>query len=355
MKKIGVGIGIFLCIVFFAGCKNEKESTSKGSSESINVSEKYSSTKTTKSSTESSTTNQSSVVSSEVKKEPASNPNAAFFSQLPKEFTFTSGAGGWQTVLTMDGKGGFTGVYTDYDASEVRRCDFKGTFKDVEPVSDYEYKMAIDNLEITGPQAGREGNYELIPTDRIYGLDDANEIRVYLPGRSTADLPQEFIGWMNHTGKLTYNNLESEIPFYGLYNVGGKQGFFSEDVAGYREKLEQQSKEKQNNSPVNMVGNWTITYTDDSTIGSFEVNADGSGVIHSTTALMGQEGDLPFDGIEFKPDEEATWKNGYFIRFKKPMTHNDLVMEKRVVLVDQNNFRMISYTGSGVNNGSIKR
>lgn len=232
---------------------------------------------------------------------------------------------------------------------------FQRAFQKVEQLSDYEYKMNIENLEVTGPQAGMEDKYELIPTDRIYGLDDAEEIRIYLPGRSTTDLPKEFLEWMYHPLKLTYGNLEPELPFYGLYNVNGKQGFASEDVVGHREKLQEQMKEKQHSAPVNMVGNWTITYTDDSTLGSFEVKEDGSGVLHSTTALMGQEGELPFDEIEFKADTEANWENGYFIRFKKPMAHNDLVMEKRIVLVDQNTFRMVSYTDSGINSGTIKR
>ncbi|MBO0453902.1 hypothetical protein [Candidatus Enterococcus murrayae] len=353
MKKVIMGLGICLCLVSIAGCKTEKKSTSKESSGVVKVLEKYSSTKMTKSSTEAREEVKNS--SSDSISELSSDPNAAFFSQLPKEFTFTSGAGGWQTVLKMDGKGGFTGIYADYDASEVHQCDFKGNFKNVEQISEFEYKMSIGNLEVTGPQAGREGKYEVIPTDRIYGLDDANEMRVYLPGRSTTDLPKEFIDWMYHPMKLTYDNLEPELPFYGIYNVGSKQGFSSEDVEGYREKMTAQVQEKQNDAPVNMTGNWTIKYTDDSTIGSFEVKEDGSGVIHSTTTLMGQEGDLPFDEIEFKKDVDASWDNGYYIRFKKPMEHNDLLMEKRVVLVDQNNFRMISYTESGVNNGSINR
>ena len=355
MKKVVMGVGVCLCLVSFTGCKTEKVKSNKESSNSIKVSEVYSSTSTkaSESSTEVRTESRSSTSESSVA--PVSNPNVEFFSKLPKEFTFTSGAGGWQTVLTMDGEGGFNGVYTDYDATEVHQSDFKGNFRNVEQVSEFEYKMDITNLEVTGPQAGRKGNYEVIPTDRIYGLDEAQEIRVYLPGRSTADLPKEFIDWMYHPLKLTYDDLEPELPFYGLYNVGGKQGFSSEDVEGYREKIAAQVEENKNDTPVNMIGNWTIKYTDDSTIGSFEVNADGSGVIHSTTALMGQEGEFPFDEIEFKTDTEASWENGYLIRFKKPMAHNDLVMEKRVVLVDQNNFRMISYTGSGINNGTISR
>ncbi|MGM0112125.1 hypothetical protein [Enterococcus sp. DIV0187] len=346
MKKIVVGIGLCICLVNLAGCKTEKEAANKESNSS-KISETYSLPHSKTENAESSDIRQ--------KSKPETNEDTALFSQLPEEFTFSSGAGGWRTVLTMDGKGGFTGIYTDYDASEVHRCDFKGRFKKVEQLSDYEYKMNIENLEVTGPQAGMEDKYELIPTDRIYGLDDAEEIRIYLPGRSTTDLPKEFLEWMYHPLKLTYGNLEPELPFYGLYNVNGKQGFASEDVVGHREKLQEQMKEKQHSAPVNMVGNWTITYTDDSTLGSFEVKEDGSGVLHSTTALMGQEGELPFDEIEFKADTEANWENGYFIRFKKPMAHNDLVMEKRIVLVDQNTFRMVSYTDSGINSGTIKR
>ena len=75
--------------------------------------------------------------------EPSDDPAAAqaaadsLFSQLKNlEFYFSSGAGGWRTILHIDGSGGFSGTYSDSDMGSGEdgiwgiqyRCDFTGQF-----------------------------------------------------------------------------------------------------------------------------------------------------------------------------------------------------------------------------------
>ena len=46
---------------------------------------------------------------------PTQKPFDNLFEVLPNEFTFLSGVGAWQTVLTIEDDGSFVGKYTDSD------------------------------------------------------------------------------------------------------------------------------------------------------------------------------------------------------------------------------------------------
>jgi hypothetical protein len=55
-----------------------------------------------------------------------------------------------------------------------------------------------------------------------YGLDNADEFYIYLPGAAISELPEEFLFWANIrmiADDSTY------LDVYGIYNVGGEEGF----------------------------------------------------------------------------------------------------------------------------------
>lgn len=263
-----------------------------------------------------------------------------FFASLPREFVFTSGAGGWQTILTVDENGNFSGDYRQGNNQGIYRCLFEGTFSGVEKISDFEYKMKATNLRVIGPEEGTlSPSGEIInPTDRMYGMDDADEIRIYLPGRKTADLPEGFLSWMYSPNKLSYENTEPELPFYGLYNVKGSQGFYGDKAS----------------SPVKMTGEWVFENSDGSEAGRMDISTDGTGTVHSTEALTGEIGDFSFNKILFEEDPNATWENGYILKFLNAQS-SEVILERRIVVSDSNTLRIISYTASGINNGQIIR
>ncbi len=173
------------------------------------------------------------------------NPIDAF-AVLPEKFTFASGAGGWWTDVHINADGTFSGFYEDGDMGATGEgypngtryeCRFSGAFTDVRRASEFEYAMRIASLHTEGV----EGEEKIIDGVKVitagpYGFDDAGEFRLYLTGKKIAELPDAYVGWVGGTwaggvlwgGSLPASGPET-LPFYGLYNVGGEQGFYSDD------------------------------------------------------------------------------------------------------------------------------
>jgi hypothetical protein len=102
-------------------------------------------------------------------------------------------------------------------------CDFTGKFTSPIKIGDFEYLMNCESLT----QQGAEGEEEIIDgvkyiTSTPYGFDNAGEFRLYLPGKKLSELPAEYQDWIRSA--ITDGD---EIDFYGLYNIGGEQGFSS--------------------------------------------------------------------------------------------------------------------------------
>lgn len=277
--------------------------------------------------------------------------NSEFFASLPEKFTFTSGAGGWQTVLTMDGKGGFTGIYADYDNDQVTRCDFKGSFKDVQKISDLEYSMKIANLKITGPEAGMEGNYKIKPVNEVYGIVEGDEVKVYLPGRQTSDLPERFLGWMYGPLKLTYENPETNLPFFALFTMTQEAGFSSDEIEGLREKYKPQPK----STPVSMEGKWAFKNPQGEIKNYLTVGTNKEdGSKYNVYSPAEGPGASPVETITFTPDNEASWEKGYWLTLSSAQSNTPLV-KLRIAIINDNKMNIISNTSSGVLQGTIDR
>ena len=168
----------------------------------------------------------------------------SLFSQLKNlEFYFSSGAGGWRTVLHIDGSGGFSGTYSDSDMGSGEngihriqmRCDFSGQFTQPVRVNDYTWSVRIGEIAYE-KEAGTE---EVIDGTQYcytgpYGLEDAEDILIYLPGAPLGQLSQEFRSWVGY-----YGNTRDELPFYALNNAVHQQGFSSYDrLESIRDSLE---------------------------------------------------------------------------------------------------------------------
>lgn len=152
-------------------------------------------------------------------------------------FNFASGAGGWWTEFTMNGDGSFKGNYhdseigsmgRDYPKGTVYVCKFSGRFTGVKRISGLEYSMELESLEYdaSGRSWIEDGIRYIAGTP--YGLDNAKELRVYLPGSKTSELPAPFVDWVSMPN--AWSRPPAELPFWGLYNVNGEQGFFSAEA-----------------------------------------------------------------------------------------------------------------------------
>ena len=167
-------------------------------------------------------------------------PGFSFADVADREFFFSSGAGGWCTVLYIDEDGTFEGSFRDSDMGSTGEgypngtlyfCDFKGSFTEPEKVNDYTYKFRLKEISFAD-EVGKEENNDgirYIYSD-AYGLNDSEYFFMYLPGTPLAELSEEFLQWIGY-----YNGLEdttdTELPFYALYNVEQEYGFSSYDYS----------------------------------------------------------------------------------------------------------------------------
>lgn len=178
--------------------------------------------------------------------EPVEEEGFSFDSFADLRFCFSSGAGAWSTLMTVRADGSFSGEYWDSDMGDtgdgypggtVYRCDFAGEFTELVKVNDYTYSMQIRRISYekeAGTEEIRDG-VRYCYSD-AYGLDEARDILIYLPGAPLDELPEEYRSWVGYYD-LT-GSTETELPFYGLYNENAQCGFSSYDmVESFRDML----------------------------------------------------------------------------------------------------------------------
>ncbi len=154
------------------------------------------------------------------------------------QFKFSSGSGGWYTALDIYADGSFEGTYHDADIGEtgegypngtVRHSDFSGHFTSPEQVDDTTYVFQIADISYaheTGEEIDSEEGVLYVYTD-AYGLENAENLYLYLPGSRLTELPEYFLNW---TGYANYGQEALEryrLPFYGLFNEAAQEGFSS--------------------------------------------------------------------------------------------------------------------------------
>lgn len=156
------------------------------------------------------------------------------------EFWYGSGAGAWCTTLTVNDDGTFEGNYHDSDMGDsgddfpngtCYSCTFIGKFTEPEQVNAYTYSVKIDRIDLekkVDTEEIRDGVKYIY--SQPYGVYDATEILFYKQGAPIKELPEEYRSWVGY-GNL--NDLtETELPFYGLFNVNTGDGFSSTPLSG---------------------------------------------------------------------------------------------------------------------------
>lgn len=150
------------------------------------------------------------------------------FAQMPEEFVFSYGAGGWESVIHIADDGSFIGHYYDYDLGETGEeypkgvvwiCDFSGTF--TEPVQKSESVWATQLESLSQEREKGEVYYEdgyCYTVTEPRGFEKAEEFLIYLPGTPAAD-----------TYYGVYYDMEA-VPEgrYSLFNVNGECEFVAQ-------------------------------------------------------------------------------------------------------------------------------
>ena len=156
----------------------------------------------------------------------------SLFEEMPEEFVYASGAGGWATNLYLEDDGSFTGAYHDSDMGDVGAdypngtiyvSEFYGTFTEPVQLDDYTWEVQIGSLFWDGKPGDSyiEDGIRYVYTEP-FGMEPAGTFYIYLPGSDLEILPDEFVSCM-----MAFMNTQEEetLPFYGIYNEEATAGF----------------------------------------------------------------------------------------------------------------------------------
>lgn len=136
-------------------------------------------------------------------------------------FLFTSGAGGWATLLTINKDGTFSGDYhdsemgtvgADFDGT-VYTCTFSGRFSEPAMIDENTYSMHVDSLSCDNPPGEEyiEDGIKYIYSEP-YGIEDGADFTVFLPESDTDNMSEDFIMW----AKNEYYFEGNKLPVIGL-------------------------------------------------------------------------------------------------------------------------------------------
>lgn len=162
------------------------------------------------------------------------------------QFTYIPGsdagqdiAVGGQTGMRIQEDGSFSASYYAMDMEDTGEDYQGGTMyygsgfgQIAEPVrvDDYTYKAKVES--ITYSEAGEEslqGDMCMVYTE-VYGLEEAEEFMIYLPGKKVAQLPEAYIKGVKEQLCDENGNLPETLPFYGIFNESTQTGFVGEEI-----------------------------------------------------------------------------------------------------------------------------
>lgn len=151
---------------------------------------------------------------------------------FPRAFSHMSGVGGWSTELYVAEDGSFEGCYFRHslaeasDLWEMYTCEFTGKFSPPKKVNEYTYSMQLEELTIGPAEQGIEGseNFTQVDEEAAPGIEGGEEFLLYLSGAPLDELPEEFVWWVK--APVGIKDDETMLPWYGLYNVQEKLGWF---------------------------------------------------------------------------------------------------------------------------------
>lgn len=145
-------------------------------------------------------------------------------------FIFSSGAGAWETDLSVDADGNFSGMFHDsemgdtgegYPSGSIYFSEFFGRFGQLEKVDDYTYATTIESIEYVNEPGTEEIKDEMrYKYSEAYGLENAGRILFYLPGRPLDSFSEGERSWMN---LYLMNNYGGKLPMVLLCNENEEQ------------------------------------------------------------------------------------------------------------------------------------
>ena len=122
-------------------------------------------------------------------------------------FSFTSGAGAWETNLSINEDGSFSGLFHDsemgvtgegYPGGMIYYSEFSGHFGTLEKIDEYTYATTIEDISYVNEPGTQEIKDEILyEYSDAYGLENAGRILFYLPGRPINEFSETEQSWIN--------------------------------------------------------------------------------------------------------------------------------------------------------------
>ncbi len=159
------------------------------------------------------------------------------------EFQFSSGVGAWETIMGVMPDGSFSGAFHDADIGDngeaypegtIHSCTFSGKFTAPVKIDDYTYAAKIDRIsykQTPGTQEIADG--VLYKYTEVYGLEKADRILFYLPGKPVSELSEEYRMWASPVISPDGAAAAAVLPCYGLYNEAQGEGFYSYSIGAH--------------------------------------------------------------------------------------------------------------------------
>lgn len=227
-KTIVAALCLSLCVMT-ASCTSDRSNVPSAETED-NTANGITSTAATQAETSAEQSNtELSVRNDEQKMEtaPQTSASAALqISDLPTEFVFSSGAGGWDTTLTLHEDGTFDGIYHDSDYLELYYSTFNGKFGQPQKTGDHTYRVKIEVFRVTNDQdkVFYDETVQYIPAEP-YGLENTSgELILYTPGTPFSVMPEDCRSWLlfleNDTlaeGEYVLYNAQEGYAFFGAH------------------------------------------------------------------------------------------------------------------------------------------
>ena len=160
---------------------------------------------------------------------------------MAAEFIFSSGAGAWATILTLNADGTFEGNYHDsemgltgegYPNGTVYICTFQGQFTNAQPIDEYSYRLTLDNLTVDERPAEEIRDNILYAAAGPHGFTGSDpkssalvrNFILYTPETPVASLDEEFLMWWPQ--QFAADPSET-LGCFALRNTDANYGFFT--------------------------------------------------------------------------------------------------------------------------------
>ena len=157
--------------------------------------------------------------------------NSGLWGVMPKTYSFTTGAGGVTTQITLKSDGTFTGQYQNF--AEEPNADpiyFYGVFSDLTMLDSHSFTAKLKEFDFEDESKAAMNEYEKESIVSMHGFQTGNEFCIYLPGQEIATLPEKAAYWWQIIQGGFISNDSGKLPFFVIYCEKAGGGFYPSNI-----------------------------------------------------------------------------------------------------------------------------